>query len=207
MANVPLMNNPMTTAGDVIQGGASGAPARLALGTAGQILKVNAGATALEYGDESGGSGTTITYARKTADQSSTSTTKADVTDLTFAVSASTNYRYRFCVFFTTSATTEGLRLSVNGPTGTYRFGGYLPVAAPAGGGNAAMFASGGGTESAAFNTTSGVGGTAAMAVIEGVARIGGTGGTLALRFWAETGGAASVTILEDSYGEISELA
>lgn len=60
MADVPLMSNPMTTAGDIIQGGASGAPARLAIGTAGQILKVNAGATALEYGVEAGGSGSVV---------------------------------------------------------------------------------------------------------------------------------------------------
>lgn len=55
MADVPLMNNPMTAAGDIIQGGASGAPSRLAIGTAGQILKVNSGATALEYGDAPAG--------------------------------------------------------------------------------------------------------------------------------------------------------
>lgn len=55
MADVPLMNNPMTTAGDVIYGGASGAPTRLGVGTAGQVLKVNAGATAVEWDDESSG--------------------------------------------------------------------------------------------------------------------------------------------------------
>lgn len=54
MADVPLMNNPMTTAGDVVYGGASGAPTRLAVGTAGQVLKVNAGATAPEWGAASG---------------------------------------------------------------------------------------------------------------------------------------------------------
>jgi hypothetical protein len=36
-----LMANPMTTGGDIIYGGASGAPARLANGTAGQVLKSN----------------------------------------------------------------------------------------------------------------------------------------------------------------------
>jgi hypothetical protein len=39
----------MTTAGDLVVGGTSGAPARLALGTASQQLRVNSGATALEY--------------------------------------------------------------------------------------------------------------------------------------------------------------
>jgi hypothetical protein len=41
--------NPMTTAGDIVVGGTSGAPARLALGTASQQLRVNSGATSLEY--------------------------------------------------------------------------------------------------------------------------------------------------------------
>ncbi len=44
-----LMANPMTTQGDVIIGGASGAPARLAVGTARQVLAVNSGATAPEW--------------------------------------------------------------------------------------------------------------------------------------------------------------
>jgi hypothetical protein len=41
--------NPMTTAGDIVVGGTSGAPARLALGTASQQLRVNSGQTSLEY--------------------------------------------------------------------------------------------------------------------------------------------------------------
>jgi len=38
--------NPMTTAGDTVYGGASGAETRLPIGTAGQVLTVNTGATA-----------------------------------------------------------------------------------------------------------------------------------------------------------------
>ncbi len=38
--------NPMTTAGDLIDGGASGAPQRLAIGSAGQVLTVSGGAPA-----------------------------------------------------------------------------------------------------------------------------------------------------------------
>jgi hypothetical protein len=44
-----LALNPMTTAGDIVVGGTSGAPARLALGTASQQLRVNSGQTSLEY--------------------------------------------------------------------------------------------------------------------------------------------------------------
>lgn len=55
------LTNPMTTAGDIIVGGASGAPARLGIGSALQHLRVNSGATALEYADPpTGGGGVTI---------------------------------------------------------------------------------------------------------------------------------------------------
>ncbi len=49
----PGMENPMTTAGDIIVGGEEGAPARLAKGTAGQVLK--AGENGLEWGADSAG--------------------------------------------------------------------------------------------------------------------------------------------------------
>jgi hypothetical protein len=48
-ASGTLALNPMTTAGDIVVGGTSGAPARLALGTASQQLRVNSGQTSLEY--------------------------------------------------------------------------------------------------------------------------------------------------------------
>lgn len=48
------MTNPMTTAGDLIYGGTSGTPTRLAIGTAGQVLKVNTAATGYEFGAASG---------------------------------------------------------------------------------------------------------------------------------------------------------
>ncbi len=49
------MTNPMTTAGDLIYGGTSGAPKRLGIGTAGQVLKVNSGATGYEFGSQATG--------------------------------------------------------------------------------------------------------------------------------------------------------
>lgn len=52
------MTNPMTTQGDSIYGGASGAPTRLAIGTAGKVWTVNAGATAPEWATPAGGSQT-----------------------------------------------------------------------------------------------------------------------------------------------------
>lgn len=50
------MDNPMTTAGDLIVGGASGSPSRLGKGTDGQVLKMVSGSPAWGT-DDSGGSG------------------------------------------------------------------------------------------------------------------------------------------------------
>ena len=47
------MSNPMTTAGDIIVGGTSGAPTRLAKGTQGQVLSV--GSSGLEWANASSG--------------------------------------------------------------------------------------------------------------------------------------------------------
>ena len=50
------MTNPMTTTGDMIYSSSGSTPARLGIGTAGQVLKVNSGATAPEWG-AAGGAG------------------------------------------------------------------------------------------------------------------------------------------------------
>jgi hypothetical protein len=48
------MTNPMTTTGDVIYSSSGSTPARLGIGTAGQVLQVNSGATAPEWATVSG---------------------------------------------------------------------------------------------------------------------------------------------------------
>ena len=50
------MTNPMTTTADVIYSSSGSTPARLGIGTAGQVLTVNAGATAPEWVAPAGGS-------------------------------------------------------------------------------------------------------------------------------------------------------
>ena len=49
------MTNPMTTTGDVIYSSSGSTPARLGIGTAGQVLQVNSGATAPEWAAPAGG--------------------------------------------------------------------------------------------------------------------------------------------------------
>jgi hypothetical protein len=51
------MTNPMTTTGDTIYSSSGSTPARLGLGTAGQVLTVNSGATAPEWATPAGGGG------------------------------------------------------------------------------------------------------------------------------------------------------
>jgi len=62
IAGTKLADNAVTlakmedgTQGDILYYGASGAPTRLAKGTAAQVLKINSGATAPEWGTDSGG--------------------------------------------------------------------------------------------------------------------------------------------------------
>ena len=50
------MTNPMTTTGDSIYSSSGSTPARLGIGTAGQVLTVNSGATAPEWATPAGGS-------------------------------------------------------------------------------------------------------------------------------------------------------
>lgn len=52
---INALNNPMTAAGDLIVGGTSGAPQRLAIGANGKVLGVSAGA--LTWVDQTGGGG------------------------------------------------------------------------------------------------------------------------------------------------------
>ena len=54
------MVNPMTTTGDTIYSSSGSTPARLGIGTAGQVLTVNSGATAPEWATPAGGGGMTL---------------------------------------------------------------------------------------------------------------------------------------------------
>jgi hypothetical protein len=55
------MSNPMTTQDDIIVGGSSGTPARLAKGTSGQVLTVNASSGHLDWETPAGGGGSLST--------------------------------------------------------------------------------------------------------------------------------------------------
>ncbi len=138
---------------------------------------------------------------RKTADQSVSATAFADSTGLSFAVAATTAYRFRFVLFITSNATTVGVKLGLNGPAGaTLRFATTVPTAAPAQS-TAILVASGTAYDTEAFAATAGPGTSAVVAIVEGVLVTGANAGTLQLRHASET--ATATTILANSFGEL----
>lgn len=78
------MTNPMTTLGDVIYGGASGTPTRLAVGTEGHVLKVVSGSPA--WAAESGGGITTLNTLTAATQTFATGTSGTD-----FGISSATS--------------------------------------------------------------------------------------------------------------------
>jgi len=98
VADAAGMTNPMTTTGDVIYSSSGSTPARLGLGTAGQVLKVNSGATAPEWAAAPATSGPAFSAARVDTDVSFSSATWTKVvftvelfdTDSCFATSTFT---------------------------------------------------------------------------------------------------------------------
>src|SRR5690349_13352253 len=129
-------------------------------------------------------------------------TTFANVTGLTFAVSANSNYAFRFVLHHTSSATTIGIRFAVNGPAATsLRVGGIVPISTVA-----ANFGSQTAYDTAIFASTTGTT-TAVMSIVEGVVRVSSSGGTLACRFAAEVAASGAVVVLANSHGILIPLA
>lgn len=100
------LSNPMTTAEDIIVGGASGTPARLAVGTEGQVLSVSSGAVAWAA---AGGGFTTpvapgqVAYVKAATNYTTTSDTFADVdgTNITITKTFTGARHARICVALT----------------------------------------------------------------------------------------------------------
>jgi hypothetical protein len=101
---IPVITNSstdlITTAGDILYGTAADTVARLGIGTAGQVLKVNSGATAPEWGSASATSGPAFRAFRNTSTQSVTggAWTKVQLNGETFdtdsCFDSTTNYRF-----------------------------------------------------------------------------------------------------------------
>lgn len=136
-----------------------------------------------------------------TSNVSTTSTSFSDVTGLTIAVSATGTYVFEVVGWFTGSATTEGIRLAMNGPTATFLSLSiaYGNTTAPVNG-----YANYTAYDDGPTLTQSG-GSTPREFRIQGTATISATG-TFAVRFAAETGGANSATVNSGTFFRLTPV-
>jgi hypothetical protein len=95
LADAAIAKSTLTTAGDIVYRNAT-VPVRLGIGTAGQVLKVNSGATAPEWGAAPGGSFNTGRNVVATA-ESTTSTSFVGLTTA-LAVTVTTGTKALVCV-------------------------------------------------------------------------------------------------------------
>jgi hypothetical protein len=124
------MSNPMTTTGDVIYSSSGSTPDRLGIGTAGQVLKVNSGATAPEWGSL-GGQNFTLLNAGGTTLSGTASRTVSGITGvdqllvvLEGATMTNSGSRFGFRLNGVTTSTYVNSRME-HGWASTYNAGNY----------------------------------------------------------------------------------
>jgi hypothetical protein len=71
----------------------------------------------------------TIKFVLKTGDTNTTSTSFSDITDLSFSVTAGKTYWFRFVIPYATSVTSNGIKLSINGPASPTYLAYFVEVA------------------------------------------------------------------------------
>jgi hypothetical protein len=106
------MTNPMTTTGDTIYSSSGSTPARLGIGTSGQVLQVNSGATAPEWATPAGGGGMTLL-----------STTTLSGTSTSISISNTGNIGLAIEITDVVMSADDSLRVRFNSDTGSnYRW-------------------------------------------------------------------------------------
>lgn len=143
-----------------------------------------------------------VRYAYLSADRTSTSTTYANVTDLSFAVAANTNYELVCNIIYRSAATGTGIGFALNGPSTPGLVAGQFISNSSATAFNGRSFVAYNGT-----GKTTGVqtANTDTYGLFSAYFRNGASAGTLQLRFASETGG-TQVTARANSYCRIAEL-
>lgn len=135
---------------------------------------------------------------RKTSNQTVSSTTPADCTDLAFTGLAAGAYIFRFVLFYSAAASTTGLRVAVDytGTVTSVRYGANIPRTAQAADWQATTLDAG---QLIVTDSTT----------ITNICELNGcivvsTSGDLKLQFGGEV--AASVTVEANSFGEIEQV-
>lgn len=153
-----------------------------AAGTTGQVLKSN-GTAAPAWADGV----TIVTLGSDVVNNNATANTIADVTGLSFSVSANVTYRFKAVIYYTSAATTTGSRWAINGPASPTLLAytsQYSLTATTVTINNAAAY-----DIPAASNGTS-TSTTGNIATIEGIIRPSASG-TVIVRFASEVSGSA----------------
>ena len=110
------MTNPMTTTGDIIYSSSGSTPARLGIGTTGQVVTVASGLPSWATPS----SGASSLFARKTSTQSVvSSTTLVNDTQLTFAVAANEVWVFQLLLCVICPATGTNFKATMVGPSGS----------------------------------------------------------------------------------------
>lgn len=77
-----------------------------------------------------GGPQSSAVLAADVTNNNATANTMADVTGLSFPVTAGKKYKFQFAIQYTAAATTTGSRWSINGPGGTMRYASWYSLTA-----------------------------------------------------------------------------
>lgn len=175
--------------GDLLYRGSS-SWSRLAKGTANQVLAMNSGATAPEWISKD--TGIRSILAINTADQTSTSTSLANITSLTFSIAASETWYFEALLNVSASSAAGTPCISVNGPASpssvdfnVFRLGTVLQTNS-----NHTAFE--------AVDTTAASGASSLLTRVSGRIVNGANAGTIALRVRRQ-GGSGTATIHENS--------
>jgi hypothetical protein len=132
LANAAIAKSTLTTAGDIIYRNAT-VPVRLGIGTAGQVLAVNSGATAPEWVTTAAGA--TVKTVRKSSDQTVTSSTVlVNDSQLKFAVAANETYIFQAWLYTYAADGTPDIKVTFTGPSGSTVFWSSSQVIFNAGG-------------------------------------------------------------------------
>jgi trimeric autotransporter adhesin len=136
------------------------------------------------------------TTVSKSSDQTTSSTSLVDCTDLGFSADANATYEWEAMVVFTADASTTGIALNMNGPSATYTLTTFNIAVGGSGQtiGNSTAF-----SPTAYYNSTSSNGTGVSLVTFKGIARTTASG-TVQFKFMPEAGSGGSITVKQYSF-------